>query len=537
MKQAARLTPEGLQEVFEEGFNKAMEAFDAQEKKLTLEYEFKIADDEKLIKDAQNQIDSIRYQIDDYEAGLKGIEDQETAINKTYDEKLEALEKVRQANQKVLDQEKGRLSVAEAITRGDLAAAARAVQDVRQTSASGYFSSQTDALNAGRQSALDAVRSENGMSRIEIEERIEQLTNQIFEIEEKTLEPAQERVRLAQVELEQRIEELEVLGKTRTEWETIKNNIDLARVNSKGYKEAMQEALSVVQDVLDAWNGIQSKEVVLTTIQRTVVEGTPTAANAYGPGTGVTPDPADVVNPLNGLTAAQQADLQAQVDTLSNSLPGLQTKITNAKKVQAEAARLYNMAHPYAPQALIDKLNKANTDVTNAQKAYDNALSSLSKLRNQISPPSNSSVPSGARVLPGGRVAMSSGGKVMSYMASGGFAMGSDTVPAMLTPGEFVVKRPMVNKYGTALLDSINSGSFPNIKNMTSPSFSSRSPSVSVNQSSIRSGQSAPSSSNSVYNYSLSVNVASQSDPNTIAQTVMNQLRMVDSQRIRGNRF
>lgn len=115
--------------------------------------------------------------------------------------------------------------------------------------------------------------------------------------------------------------------------------------------------------------------------------------------------------------------------------------------------------------------------------------------------------------------------------------MGSDTVPAMLTPGEFVVKRPMVNKYGTALLDSINSGSFPNIKNMTSPSFSSRSPSVSVNQSSVRSGQSAPSSSNSVYNYSLSVNVASQSDPNTIAQTVMNQLRMVDSQRIRGNRF
>jgi hypothetical protein len=41
----------------------------------------------------------------------------------------------------------------------------------------------------------------------------------------------------------------------------------------------------------------------------------------------------------------------------------------------------------------------------------------------------------------------------------------------------------------------------------------------------------------SVYNYNLSVNVSSQSDPNTIAQTVMGQLRMVDSQRIRGNRF
>jgi hypothetical protein len=41
----------------------------------------------------------------------------------------------------------------------------------------------------------------------------------------------------------------------------------------------------------------------------------------------------------------------------------------------------------------------------------------------------------------------------------------------------------------------------------------------------------------SVYNYNLSVNVASQSDPNTIAQTVMAQLQRVDSQRIRNGRL
>jgi hypothetical protein len=42
MREAARLTPEGLQQVFEDGFNKAMEAFDVKERKLTLEYDFKI---------------------------------------------------------------------------------------------------------------------------------------------------------------------------------------------------------------------------------------------------------------------------------------------------------------------------------------------------------------------------------------------------------------------------------------------------------------------------------------------------------------
>jgi hypothetical protein len=39
---------------------------------------------------------------------------------------------------------------------------------------------------------------------------------------------------------------------------------------------------------------------------------------------------------------------------------------------------------------------------------------------------------------------------------------GTDTVPAMLTPGEFVVRKSSVDKYGTEMMQSINSGSFAN---------------------------------------------------------------------------
>jgi hypothetical protein len=39
---------------------------------------------------------------------------------------------------------------------------------------------------------------------------------------------------------------------------------------------------------------------------------------------------------------------------------------------------------------------------------------------------------------------------------------GTDTVPAMLTPGEFVVKKSAVNKYGAGLLHSINSEQYAN---------------------------------------------------------------------------
>jgi TP901 family phage tail tape measure protein len=545
MREAARLTPEGLQEVFEDGFNKAMEAFDVQEKKLTLEYELQIADDQKIIEDAQNQIAAIQYEMDDYEADLRGIEEQEQAINKTYDEKLKALEDVRKANQKILDQEKGKLSVAEAITRGDLSAAARAVQDVRATSASGYFSSQTDALNQGRQNALDAVRGENGLSRIEIEERLEQLANQIFEIEENALEPATERVRLAGVELQSRIDELEVLGKTKAEWETIKNNIDVARVNSKGYKEAMDEALGVVQDTLDAWNGIQNKTVTLTV--QTIHEGQASGGGGGGGGGGgTTQDPLD---PSLDTPAAQANRIR---QALNNA-----TTAPKVSKALREAAGV-TMSNADRAEALI------NAYLAKITKAQADAILSKAGV-------------SGTGGGGGGGTAsrfLANGGSVKSYMADGGSPLGSDTVPAMLTPGEFVVKRPMVNKYGTDMLNKINSGSFGNSsKNarykIADPPYASRRFNSAVYQlpkidyasrglssavyqlpkieyaprnlnvpiSNNTPAAASTQMDNSVYNYNLSVNVSSQSDPNTIAQTVMGQLRMVDSQRIRGNRF
>jgi hypothetical protein len=74
----------------------------------------------------------------------------------------------------------------------------------------------------------------------------------------------------------------------------------------------------------------------------------------------------------------------------------------------------------------------------------------------------------------------------------------------MLTPGEFVVKRFAVEKFGAENLKAINNGTYSN---------------------------------GSVYNYNLSVNVKSESDPDKIARTVISQIKQVDSMRIRGNRI
>ena len=56
----------------------------------------------------------------------------------------------------------------------------------------------------------------------------------------------------------------------------------------------------------------------------------------------------------------------------------------------------------------------------------------------------------------------SRGGEVPTgYFAKGGFARrGTDTIPAMLTPGEFVVSRKAVNGIGVSFLKKINSMDF-----------------------------------------------------------------------------
>jgi TP901 family phage tail tape measure protein len=102
-----------------------------------------------------------------------------------------------------------------------------------------------------------------------------------------------------------------------------------------------------------------------------------------------------------------------------------------------------------------------------------------------------------------------------SYFNDGGLARGTDTIPAMLTPGEFVMSRSAVDNFGVDNLKAINAGD-------VSPA---------TQQTSI---------GDSVYNsnsYSISVNVSSASDPNDIARTVMQQIERIDSQRMRGNRY
>jgi len=111
-------------------------------------------------------------------------------------------------------------------------------------------------------------------------------------------------------------------------------------------------------------------------------------------------------------------------------------------------------------------------------------------------------------------------------MAFGGRAMGSDTVPTMLTPGEFVMNKAASQAYGP-LLERINESKYPGMLGeggKTQVPVNNISTSVSDN-------------STAVYNYNLGFSInGSNGNAKDIANAVMREIKNVDSQRIRGQR-
>jgi hypothetical protein len=133
-----------------------------------------------------------------------------------------------------------------------------------------------------------------------------------------------------------------------------------------------------------------------------------------------------------------------------------------------------------------------------------------------------------------------SGGMVPKYFSDGGFAKGTDTVPAMLTPGEFVMNRGAVETYAP-LLNALNSGinlPMPTefnkpLYNMPERAYAPVGGAMPLN-SQLNTASSLTAQDNSVYNYSLSVNVdGTNASANDIANVVMGKIKNIQSQQVK----
>jgi len=126
----------------------------------------------------------------------------------------------------------------------------------------------------------------------------------------------------------------------------------------------------------------------------------------------------------------------------------------------------------------------------------------------------------------------SKGGKIKGYSVGGVAGDGSrDSVPAMLTPGEFVIRKAMVNKYGQSMMHDINMGSF----SMPGYGAPERSSNVSLTDVSVSNISSINAPVYNVYDMNFSINGSNQS-AEEIVNKVMVKIKKLQSHNIRSNR-
>jgi TP901 family phage tail tape measure protein len=441
------------------------------------------------------------------------------AINEKYDKQEEALSKISQLNSDIAAQEKSRISLADALSQGDISAAAQLAQDMRTSAAEAAARRSGELLAAARKSEIDNLRSASGMTKEQIQAeqfRIEQqqfaleqqrkiaqtqilaLEDQVYNITElreakllqiRDIEKIIDGIKSGELDKEQEVLEklqkqleenqkildakLSAIDKEKLAWDSVQIKLD-------AYKLALEKSKGELVGMLDLINQIAAAmaKIPTTTAARTSAFVSSGSTDSY-----VAPEDTaesiaafeDFITIVETLDAAQAAADAAKA--------ALEAGTSGGYGADAEYDRL--LADLAAAEALL----KA------AQAAYDATLP-------QVDPNMSSNGRGGGGWTD--MMAMSSGGMVKpKYFSIGGAARGTDIVPAMLTPGEFVMSKYAVNSYGVDKMKAINSGSYQGEK---------------------------------VYNYNLSVNVKSDANPEDIARVVMTQIRQVDSQRIRTQR-
>jgi hypothetical protein len=564
---------------FQPGYDAAQKLFDIQERMLDKQYraifaadEARIVSAEALVTLKQKEIDDQEKNVDLAEKGVEAvnklIEVQNTrndklshdlklmdkaaqSINDKYDKQKAALDKISSINSVIANQQKKQMSLADALTQGDISAAAQAAQELRDQQATDALAEQSKGIDSLRELELSRLVNDEGKTRLQIEEEQYVISEKIYSIQQNELKTAQAAVDAAnailkakqdqlaplqqavvdaqaklkadQDALQAAKESLTVLGKTKQEWEDMKLRVDAAQLaNDKLMAGQLAAALATADIVDKTWKEINDKladyfkkdgtSITIKEIHEIyqVIMGSTGASSSSSSSSSSTANPGNI-DAVNTTVNDESAKLiQAvkdgtQTDVTAGKIANdMATSLLSDKAATAalggvpgvlSTARYTGQAIAYAAQEAAKAKAFAEAEAAAARVAATKALMS-----------------GGADAAYDRRTGYSRyamGGMVGSYLASGGFGMkavGTDIIPAMLTPGEFIVTKYGVQNYGVENLRAINSGS----KTLDS---------------------------NSVYNYSLTVNAKSDASPDDIARTVISQIKQIDAQRIRGNKL
>ena len=441
-----------------------MDAAESQSKQLQMARAY-IELQEKMIENEYvKEKTMLNIQQGDNDYALELVSRQEEKINESYDKQITALEEINRLRERENELTSKRMSIAAAFASGDMASAARAMQDYREARVSQNARTRMEALQKAKENAIKGVTAPDGRSRTEIEKSNQSIEQRRVDIENE--------IRVKKIELD----------------------------------KLTQEKMKLTKDQIDA---------AISTINLAVEALGPEAAKAY----------------LKNIFTVLNGDAKTAKDTvieLNNDLDAF-LKRMDAARIAAVGIKSGNVIvdpNPSGSSTGGGTPPVVTPPSSGSSTGYVAIGSTFIPVTNNLPPkkaPAKkaTALPDYLRAIPGFKFGM--GGMVPKYFANGGFNKGTDTVPAMLTPGEFVVNRKATQQFGP-LLSEINSPTFKTPRSAT-PNFAG-----------INSPNNITSTNNSktLYNYNLNVNVSnSNANPNDIARTVINQIRQIDNQRIR----
>jgi len=153
-----------------------------------LEREFEINEDR--IKDLQDEVEMEQRRVEDMQRSLemrqregemldhdlKLMSWREEEINEAYEKRMEALDKTLQINEAIAQSQQDQLGLADALSQGDIGAAAKAAQQMQQNQMQFASDQYRSGLETAQESQINSLTgAESGMTREQIEERQRQL--------------------------------------------------------------------------------------------------------------------------------------------------------------------------------------------------------------------------------------------------------------------------------------------------------------------------------------------------------------------------
>jgi TP901 family phage tail tape measure protein len=530
----------------------------------------------------ERQVELIQRQSDQLNRGLDIISEEEEKINKFYDDRLEALDKVQEANSRIAQQQQDQLNLAQALSTGDIFAAVGAAQQMRSNQAQFAADAARQTLEEAREKALENITvSVNGqlMKRKDIEEQIRKNEEQIYQINQLML-PLQDTIyannleiyRIQDTILEPLQDQLDLINKQR---EAIDENIrawdryyrwlednavdpntgikfkDLAEIREsfsarmapgvineatgEAYTEDEAFAAAIAGRNIDEETQARLKAVLFRQDATDVI--TPENAEAAGEAAKkATPEVTKlkdefikVKNAIVSLVNPIKKSGKTVDKVVSDSIVPLQEEFTNAANIvegndDSLLAKFTNL-NDFIVSSVYSAFDGLISRIDNATQAAQRLASALASIeRNIVVTITTINTSSGPAT------AAYKGGMIKGYSVGGSvFGNGSrDSISARLTPGEFVVRKSMVDKYGLPLFEKINQGSF-------NPSYSvprSESYSVPSQNASISSVTNAP-----VYNtYSVNINAETNASADEIANKAAMKIREMSNMSLRSAR-